>query len=130
MNTNLRKRMDDLESNMGNMAVDHWAVGIMIGGTGNFTYAENVKTGQLSFDAGFLNELHAASVAQCRAGQFHEIQSIIGGDDPGADAKAARIIQEAIAAGIIDGEQKRSTLRISEDSDDEPESISGTTNAN
>lgn len=117
MNTNLRKRMDDLESNMGNSAANDWAVNIMIAGAGHFSYAENIKTGQLSFDVGFLNELHAASLARCRAGQYEDFQCVFGGDDPVADAKAARVIQEAIAAGVISDDQKRSTLRISEDNE-------------
>lgn len=126
MNSDLRKRMERVESMMANDGANDWSMGIMIGGTANFSYAENVKTGQLSFDPAFLHELNERSKAECRAGRYEEIIVHIGGDDPIADANADRIIQEAIAAGVIDGEQKRSTLRISQENEDESESISGT----
>lgn len=98
MNRDISRRIDDLESRMGLAGTEGWKAitCIVIGGKGGgFSYAQHIKSGQRSFDRAFIDQIKSASGTDPITQD--DVRLIIG-HDPEYQA----VVQEAIAAGVID----------------------------
>jgi hypothetical protein len=97
-------------------AMNDWTFGNVIGGpTLSFQYAENTRTGERSFDTGFITQV--AEQARRRiisTGQMDEFQVIIGPDPEG---QSESLFRDAEAAGVIPPRQIGSVLPISNDNE-------------
>lgn len=109
----MMKWVEQMETKNETDTMDDWGVGIVIGGSASsFQYAENMRTGERSFDTGFIAQVSEHGRQRIiRTGQFDEIRVQIGPDPEGDES----LFRDAEAAGVIPARQNGSTLPISND---------------
>ncbi|MBU3721135.1 MAG: hypothetical protein FGM22_10330 [Burkholderiaceae bacterium] len=116
----ITKWIEQMETQTETSTMDEWAFGQVIGGAdASFQYAENIRTGERSFDMGFIEQVITHSRDRIRATGKHEaIHVQIGPSDDGSDQA---LFAQAIAAGVIKPTALRSpaAFRPSCDADSE-----------